>query len=83
MTQTDAEAVLTAVAEIRYLRARDELLTAERDALRAVLIEVRAAYQGVGDFEGTGENMVGLIPKIDALLGPGWWDGRLAVRDVS
>lgn len=33
-----------------------------------VLREVLAAYQGVGDLVGTGENMVPLIPKIELVI---------------
>ena len=32
------------------------------------LIKVREAYQGVGGFEGTGQNLMKLIPEIDKAL---------------
>lgn len=38
------------------------------DKYRSVLLKVEEAYQGVGDFEGTGENMVSVINDVKKVL---------------
>lgn len=46
--------------------------------MRAALEATSRAYQGVGDFEGTGENMAGVIDQVRAALETGGGDAVLA-----
>ena len=38
------------------------------DEMLCVLKEVKSAYCGVGDFDGTGENITAIIHKVDAAI---------------
>lgn len=47
-----------------YALKRIEELESENSAMKSTLVKVSEAYQGVGDFESTGENMVGIIYEV-------------------
>ena len=66
---TQVHEILNARDEVRQLRRQLFKAQQQAEQLSAILLRVQQAYCGVGDFEGTGSNMVAVMPEVDAVLG--------------